>query len=51
MAEEGMNLVWVLWMRYIRYDRGKEQGVGVMMQQCNSTFACAQPAALLADHT
>lgn len=44
IAEEGMDLVCVLWMRHIGYDRGKEHGVGVTMKQCNSTFACAQPA-------
>lgn len=44
MAEEGMDLVWVLWMRHIAYDREKEHGVGLTMKQCNSTFACAQPA-------
>lgn len=44
MAEEGMDLGWGLWMRHIGYDRGKEHGVGSTMKQCNSAFACAEPA-------
>lgn len=44
MAEEGMDIGWVWWMRHIGYDRGKEHCGGVMVKQCNSTFSSTQPA-------